>query len=86
MTKTQLDKINKISAQIVELREQLDQIWEDIHDKYNERAETCSLGGFRPMTQEELIITFLENSTTCLESAEDEITRINLAYYDEKWQ
>lgn len=82
MDKTQLDKINEISVQIAELREQLNQIWEDIHDKYNERVETMSLGGIRPMTKEELIIVFLENSTTCLEEAEDEICKVNLAYYD----
>lgn len=82
MNKTQLDKINKINAQIAELREQLNQIWEDIHDKCNENVDTVSLSGIIPMTKEELIIIFLENSTTCLENAEDEITKINQVYYD----
>lgn len=84
MDKLKLDKINKISAQIAELREQLNQIWEDIHDKDNEHVETMSLSGIIPMTKEELIIIFLENSTTCLENAEDEISKINLAYYDKE--
>lgn len=84
MTKTQLDKINKISAQIVELREQLDQIWLDLKDEYNERAGAMSLSRLEYSEQAELIITFLENTTTCLVHAEDLIIEINQVYHDKK--
>lgn len=84
MNKTQLGKINTICTQIAELREQLDQICLDLKDEYNERVATCSLGGLKSGVQEELVTTFLENAITCLESAEDEITNVNLAYDEDE--
>lgn len=83
MNEITLNQINTICTQIAELREQLDQIWVDLKDEYNERVETMSLGGLEYEEQAELITTFLENTMTCLESAEDEIAKINQAYYDE---